>query len=134
MKIEVILNVVLISPSIHVTLSLYSLFYSRPSSPKSDSELLVKPQETSGPQMQWNWGGFPKVLCFPPTKLPLLLFLSQKNQTLSNVLWYACRCVHLSEGVQSDSAALPLSLPPQSAPTSAPSNGRPRSTWSFPNP
>uniref|UniRef100_A0A8B9LIV2 Zgc:123305 n=1 Tax=Astyanax mexicanus TaxID=7994 RepID=A0A8B9LIV2_ASTMX len=38
-----------------------SLFYSRPSSPKSDSELLVKPQETSGPQMQWNWGGFPKV-------------------------------------------------------------------------
>uniref|UniRef100_A0A8B9LIH7 phosphatidate phosphatase n=1 Tax=Astyanax mexicanus TaxID=7994 RepID=A0A8B9LIH7_ASTMX len=37
------------------------LFYSRPSSPKSDSELLVKPQETSGPQMQWNWGGFPKV-------------------------------------------------------------------------
>uniref|UniRef100_A0A8C7GB80 phosphatidate phosphatase n=1 Tax=Oncorhynchus kisutch TaxID=8019 RepID=A0A8C7GB80_ONCKI len=38
-----------------------SVFYSRPSSPKSDSELLVKPQESSGPQMQWNWGGFPKV-------------------------------------------------------------------------
>ncbi|KAG9353012.1 hypothetical protein JZ751_017588 [Albula glossodonta] len=38
-----------------------SVFCSRPSSPKSDSELLVKPQETSGPQMQWNWGGFPKV-------------------------------------------------------------------------
>lgn len=38
-----------------------SMFYSRPHSPKSDSELLVKPQETSGPQMQWNWGGFPKV-------------------------------------------------------------------------
>uniref|UniRef100_A0AAR2M1X5 phosphatidate phosphatase n=1 Tax=Pygocentrus nattereri TaxID=42514 RepID=A0AAR2M1X5_PYGNA len=38
-----------------------SVFFSRPSSPKSDSELLVKPQETSGPQMQWNWGGFPKV-------------------------------------------------------------------------
>uniref|UniRef100_A0A4W4HSM0 Zgc:123305 n=1 Tax=Electrophorus electricus TaxID=8005 RepID=A0A4W4HSM0_ELEEL len=38
-----------------------SVFYSRSSSPKSDSELLVKPQETSGPQMQWNWGGFPKV-------------------------------------------------------------------------
>ncbi|KAM9482476.1 phosphatidate phosphatase LPIN2 isoform 1-T2 [Clarias gariepinus] len=38
-----------------------SLFYSRPSSPKSDSELFVKPQETTGPQMQWNWGGFPKV-------------------------------------------------------------------------
>ncbi|XP_075952332.1 phosphatidate phosphatase LPIN2 isoform X3 [Anarhichas minor] len=36
-----------------------SVFYSRPSSPKSDSELLVKPQESSGPQMQWNWGGFP---------------------------------------------------------------------------
>uniref|UniRef100_A0A674E9Z9 phosphatidate phosphatase n=1 Tax=Salmo trutta TaxID=8032 RepID=A0A674E9Z9_SALTR len=33
-----------------------SVFYSRPSSPKSDSELLVKPQESSGPQMQWNWG------------------------------------------------------------------------------
>uniref|UniRef100_A0AAQ4RL55 phosphatidate phosphatase n=1 Tax=Gasterosteus aculeatus aculeatus TaxID=481459 RepID=A0AAQ4RL55_GASAC len=28
----------------------------RSSSPKSDSELLVKPQESSGPQMQWNWG------------------------------------------------------------------------------
>ncbi|XP_071350188.1 phosphatidate phosphatase LPIN2 isoform X3 [Trachinotus anak] len=39
-----------------------SVFYSRPSSPKSDSELLVKPQESSGPQMQWNWGGFP-MLC-----------------------------------------------------------------------
>ncbi|XP_036387349.1 phosphatidate phosphatase LPIN1-like isoform X1 [Megalops cyprinoides] len=38
-----------------------SVFYSRPSSPKSDSELLVKPQEALGPQMQWNWGGFPKV-------------------------------------------------------------------------
>uniref|UniRef100_A0A8C9WXZ0 phosphatidate phosphatase n=1 Tax=Sander lucioperca TaxID=283035 RepID=A0A8C9WXZ0_SANLU len=35
---------------------------SRPSSPKSDSELLVRPQESSGPQMQWNWGGFP-MLC-----------------------------------------------------------------------
>uniref|UniRef100_A0AAR2LET7 phosphatidate phosphatase n=1 Tax=Pygocentrus nattereri TaxID=42514 RepID=A0AAR2LET7_PYGNA len=39
----------------------FFVFFSRPSSPKSDSELLVKPQETSGPQMQWNWGGFPKV-------------------------------------------------------------------------
>ncbi|XP_056158000.1 zgc:123305 [Lampris incognitus] len=38
-----------------------SVFYSRPSSPKSDSELLVKPQDNSGPQMQWNWGGFPKL-------------------------------------------------------------------------
>ncbi|XP_017335393.1 zgc:123305 isoform X2 [Ictalurus punctatus] len=38
-----------------------SMFYSRPPSPKSDSELLVKAQESSGPQMQWNWGGFPKV-------------------------------------------------------------------------
>ncbi|KAM4613399.1 phosphatidate phosphatase LPIN2 isoform 2-T2 [Polymixia lowei] len=38
-----------------------SVFYSRPSSPKSDSELLVKPQESFGPQMQWNWGGFPKL-------------------------------------------------------------------------
>ncbi|XP_038872307.1 phosphatidate phosphatase LPIN2-like [Salvelinus namaycush] len=38
-----------------------SVFYSRPSSPKSDSELLVKPPESSGPQMQWNWGGFPEM-------------------------------------------------------------------------
>ncbi|XP_029990821.1 phosphatidate phosphatase LPIN2 isoform X2 [Sphaeramia orbicularis] len=36
-----------------------SVFFSRPSSPKSDSELVVKPQESSGPQMQWNWGSFP---------------------------------------------------------------------------
>ncbi|XP_029357392.1 phosphatidate phosphatase LPIN2 [Echeneis naucrates] len=39
-----------------------SVFYSRPSSPKSDSELLVRPQESLGPQIQWNWGGFP-TLC-----------------------------------------------------------------------
>uniref|UniRef100_A0A3B4XMZ5 phosphatidate phosphatase n=2 Tax=Seriola lalandi dorsalis TaxID=1841481 RepID=A0A3B4XMZ5_SERLL len=39
-----------------------SVFYSRPSSPKSDSELLVKSQESSGPQIQWHWGGFP-MLC-----------------------------------------------------------------------
>uniref|UniRef100_A0A671XNU4 phosphatidate phosphatase n=1 Tax=Sparus aurata TaxID=8175 RepID=A0A671XNU4_SPAAU len=38
-----------------------SVFHSRPSSPKSDSELLVKTQESSGPQMEWNWGGFPMV-------------------------------------------------------------------------
>ncbi|XP_024270277.1 phosphatidate phosphatase LPIN2-like [Oncorhynchus tshawytscha] len=38
-----------------------SVFYSRPSSPKSDSELLVKPPESSGPPMQWNWGGFPEM-------------------------------------------------------------------------
>ncbi|XP_063071200.1 zgc:123305 isoform X2 [Engraulis encrasicolus] len=37
-----------------------SVFLSRPSSPKSDSELLVR-QESLGPQMQWCWGGFPKV-------------------------------------------------------------------------
>lgn len=36
-----------------------SVFFNRPSSPKSDSELLVK--ESSGPQMEWNWGGFPMV-------------------------------------------------------------------------
>uniref|UniRef100_A0A6Q2X350 phosphatidate phosphatase n=1 Tax=Esox lucius TaxID=8010 RepID=A0A6Q2X350_ESOLU len=41
--------------------SLFSVFYSRPSSPKSDSELLMKPQDSLGPQMQWSWGGFPKV-------------------------------------------------------------------------
>uniref|UniRef100_A0AAQ5WWD3 phosphatidate phosphatase n=1 Tax=Amphiprion ocellaris TaxID=80972 RepID=A0AAQ5WWD3_AMPOC len=39
-----------------------SVFYSRPSSPKSDSELLVKSQESSEPQIQWNWGGFPTVI------------------------------------------------------------------------
>lgn len=38
-----------------------SVFSSRPSSPKSDSELVVKSQESPGPQMQWNWGGFPMV-------------------------------------------------------------------------
>uniref|UniRef100_A0A6Q2YS83 phosphatidate phosphatase n=1 Tax=Esox lucius TaxID=8010 RepID=A0A6Q2YS83_ESOLU len=38
-----------------------SVFYSRPSSPKSDSELLMKPQDSLGPQMQWSWGGFPKM-------------------------------------------------------------------------
>ncbi|XP_077458903.1 phosphatidate phosphatase LPIN2 isoform X2 [Stigmatopora argus] len=36
-----------------------NVFISRPSSPKSDSELLVKKHESSGPLMQWNWGGFP---------------------------------------------------------------------------
>ncbi|XP_029005611.2 zgc:123305 [Betta splendens] len=39
-----------------------TVFYSRSSSPKSDSELLVRTQESSGPQIQWNWGGFP-MLC-----------------------------------------------------------------------
>ncbi|XP_048858436.1 phosphatidate phosphatase LPIN2-like [Brienomyrus brachyistius] len=38
-----------------------SVFYNRASSPKSDSELLMKSIESSGPQMQWNWGAFPKV-------------------------------------------------------------------------
>lgn len=42
--------------------SVCSVFFSRPSSPKSDSEL-CKPQESLGPQMQWNWGAFPKVPC-----------------------------------------------------------------------
>uniref|UniRef100_A0A8C7VML8 phosphatidate phosphatase n=1 Tax=Oncorhynchus mykiss TaxID=8022 RepID=A0A8C7VML8_ONCMY len=37
--------------------SISSVFYSRSSSPKSDSELLVKPPESSGLPMQWNWGG-----------------------------------------------------------------------------
>lgn len=37
-----------------------SVYFSRPSSPKSDSEL-CKAQESLGPQMQWNWGAFPKV-------------------------------------------------------------------------
>ncbi|XP_030585883.1 phosphatidate phosphatase LPIN2 isoform X1 [Archocentrus centrarchus] len=41
-----------------------NVFFSRSSSPKSDSELLVKTQESPGPQIQWNWGGFP-TLCQP---------------------------------------------------------------------
>nr|XP_046240281.1 phosphatidate phosphatase LPIN2-like isoform X2 [Scatophagus argus] len=48
-----------------------SVFYSRPSSPKSDSELLVKPHESSGPQMQWNWGGFP--MLYQSERMPLEL-------------------------------------------------------------
>ncbi|XP_072315614.1 phosphatidate phosphatase LPIN3 [Eucyclogobius newberryi] len=35
------------------------VFLSRPSSPKSDSELCVGPRGSSGPEIQWNWGGFP---------------------------------------------------------------------------
>ncbi|XP_049589449.1 zgc:123305 [Syngnathus scovelli] len=35
-----------------------NVFDSRPSSPKSDSELVVKNQ-SPGVLMQWNWGGFP---------------------------------------------------------------------------
>uniref|UniRef100_A0A672IV23 phosphatidate phosphatase n=1 Tax=Salarias fasciatus TaxID=181472 RepID=A0A672IV23_SALFA len=38
-----------------------SLQISRPCSPKSDSELVVKSQDSTGPQMQWNWGDFPMV-------------------------------------------------------------------------
>uniref|UniRef100_A0A1A8NLQ6 phosphatidate phosphatase n=4 Tax=Nothobranchius TaxID=28779 RepID=A0A1A8NLQ6_9TELE len=45
-----------------------SVFYSRPDSPKSDSELLLKSPESSGPQMQWNWGGFPQLR--QPEKTP----------------------------------------------------------------
>ncbi|KAL3977986.1 two-component system, OmpR family, copper resistance phosphate regulon response regulator CusR [Sarotherodon galilaeus] len=41
-----------------------NVFFSRSSSPKSDSELMFKTQESPGPQMQWNWGGFP-TLCQP---------------------------------------------------------------------
>ncbi|XP_051569102.1 phosphatidate phosphatase LPIN3-like [Myxocyprinus asiaticus] len=37
-----------------------TVFYSHPSSPKSDSELF-KPQKSVGPHMQWNRGAFPKV-------------------------------------------------------------------------
>ncbi|XP_028262305.1 phosphatidate phosphatase LPIN2 isoform X2 [Parambassis ranga] len=48
-----------------------SVFYSRSSSPKSDSELVVKTQDLSGPHMQWNWGGFP-MLC-QPQKAPVEL-------------------------------------------------------------
>ncbi|KAL4655644.1 phosphatidate phosphatase LPIN3-like [Arapaima gigas] len=57
-------------------LSSESVFSSRPMSPKSDSELMVNPLDSPGPQMQWNWGAFPKachsertlaeVQCTPP--------------------------------------------------------------------
>ncbi|XP_075870462.1 phosphatidate phosphatase LPIN2 isoform X4 [Nelusetta ayraudi] len=36
-----------------------SVFHSRPSSPKSDSELVSKTHDSPGIQMEWNWGGFP---------------------------------------------------------------------------
>ncbi|KAJ0068983.1 hypothetical protein NL108_015763, partial [Boleophthalmus pectinirostris] len=39
-----------------------NVFLSRPSSPKSDSELCVRPRGSSGPEIQWNWGGFPTVI------------------------------------------------------------------------
>uniref|UniRef100_A0A669F2A9 phosphatidate phosphatase n=1 Tax=Oreochromis niloticus TaxID=8128 RepID=A0A669F2A9_ORENI len=39
----------------------FLVFFSHSSSPKSDSELMFKTQESPGPQMQWNWGGFPTV-------------------------------------------------------------------------
>uniref|UniRef100_A0A8D3EDX4 phosphatidate phosphatase n=1 Tax=Scophthalmus maximus TaxID=52904 RepID=A0A8D3EDX4_SCOMX len=52
-----------------------SVFCSRPSSPKSDSELLLNPEDSSGPQMQWNWGGFPMVW----QKSILSLSLSHKH-------------------------------------------------------
>uniref|UniRef100_A0A8D3DLK2 phosphatidate phosphatase n=1 Tax=Scophthalmus maximus TaxID=52904 RepID=A0A8D3DLK2_SCOMX len=54
---------------------LISVFCSRPSSPKSDSELLLNPEDSSGPQMQWNWGGFPMVW----QKSILSLSLSHKH-------------------------------------------------------
>ncbi|KAM9813510.1 phosphatidate phosphatase LPIN2 [Neosynchiropus ocellatus] len=38
---------------------LESVFFSRPTSPKSDSELLVQKVQDSEPHIQWNWGGFP---------------------------------------------------------------------------
>ncbi|XP_061731401.1 zgc:123305 isoform X1 [Nerophis ophidion] len=36
-----------------------NVFDSRPSSPKSDSELVLKSQDSPGLPMQWSWGGFP---------------------------------------------------------------------------
>ncbi|XP_040889006.1 phosphatidate phosphatase LPIN2-like isoform X2 [Toxotes jaculatrix] len=56
-----------------------SVFYSRPSSPKSDSELLVKPQESSGPQIQWNWGGFPMLCQSERTPVELQLISPSGN-------------------------------------------------------
>ncbi|XP_035802295.1 phosphatidate phosphatase LPIN2-like isoform X2 [Amphiprion ocellaris] len=58
-----------------------NVFYSRPSSPKSDSELLVKSQESSEPQIQWNWGGFP-TLCQPektPVELQVISHLGSSH-------------------------------------------------------
>ncbi|KAK7916120.1 hypothetical protein WMY93_011881 [Mugilogobius chulae] len=36
-----------------------NVFLSRPSSPKSDSELFVRPRGSSGPEIQWHWGEIP---------------------------------------------------------------------------
>uniref|UniRef100_A0A9J7XY32 phosphatidate phosphatase n=1 Tax=Cyprinus carpio carpio TaxID=630221 RepID=A0A9J7XY32_CYPCA len=57
-----------------------SVFFSRPSSPKSDSEL-CKPQESLGPQMQWNWGAFPKVPSVGDSEEGAGLETSQTNQS-----------------------------------------------------
>ncbi|KAM9409204.1 LOW QUALITY PROTEIN: phosphatidate phosphatase LPIN2 [Pholidichthys leucotaenia] len=46
-----------------------NVFHSRPSSPKSDSELFSKTPESSEPQMEWNWGGFP--MPCQPEKTPV---------------------------------------------------------------
>uniref|UniRef100_A0A8D3CM88 phosphatidate phosphatase n=1 Tax=Scophthalmus maximus TaxID=52904 RepID=A0A8D3CM88_SCOMX len=70
----------LLSPlQVRLVISFF-LFYGesyliRPSSPKSDSELLLNPEDSSGPQMQWNWGGFPMVW----QKSILSLSLSHKH-------------------------------------------------------
>uniref|UniRef100_A0A672ZHE5 phosphatidate phosphatase n=1 Tax=Sphaeramia orbicularis TaxID=375764 RepID=A0A672ZHE5_9TELE len=58
-----------IYPNVFIFRFVISVFFSRPSSPKSDSELVVKPQESSGPQMQWNWGSFPMVGQKPNTEM-----------------------------------------------------------------
>uniref|UniRef100_A0A669CV46 phosphatidate phosphatase n=1 Tax=Oreochromis niloticus TaxID=8128 RepID=A0A669CV46_ORENI len=49
------------SVDLHMNVLLYHHFFLHSSSPKSDSELMFKTQESPGPQMQWNWGGFPTV-------------------------------------------------------------------------
>ncbi|XP_074532930.1 phosphatidate phosphatase LPIN2 isoform X2 [Halichoeres trimaculatus] len=51
-----------------------NVFFSRPSSPKSDSELVVKPLGSSEPQMEWNWGGFPMLCQSERTSLELQHF------------------------------------------------------------
>ncbi|XP_068172028.1 zgc:123305 isoform X2 [Antennarius striatus] len=57
-----------------------NVFGSRPSSPKSDSELLVKPHEPSEPEIEWNWGGFP-VLCHSDRTLLELQHISPSDSS-----------------------------------------------------
>uniref|UniRef100_A0A672ZHA1 phosphatidate phosphatase n=1 Tax=Sphaeramia orbicularis TaxID=375764 RepID=A0A672ZHA1_9TELE len=86
-----------IYPNVFIFRFVISVFFSRPSSPKSDSELVVKPQESSGPQMQWNWGSFP----MPPGRLqrgypaPLSRPSKWSNKTKRKVAYFSSQLRHI---------------------------------------